>query len=129
MCVLLHSRQVKNRYTDVLCFDHSRVTLKDSARGDYINANFVDGYKQPRAFISAQGPLPKTFEDFWQMVWEQKVLVVVMTTRAVERHRTKCGQVRTFDVQPMPYLMLKSQMDTRLRLTLMAAKGHFFYPD
>ena len=39
-----------------------------------------------------QGPLPRTFSDTWQMVWEQRVLVVVMTTRTVERHRTKCGQ-------------------------------------
>ena len=26
------------------------------------------------------------------MVWEQRVVVIVMTTRTVERHRTKCGQ-------------------------------------
>ena len=65
---------------------------------DYINANFVDGYKQPRAFIFSQGPLPKTFSDFWQMVWEQQVLVIVMTTKAVERHRTKCGQYWPEDV-------------------------------
>ncbi|XP_065335287.1 tyrosine-protein phosphatase non-receptor type 9 [Cloeon dipterum] len=86
----------KNRYTDVLCFDHSRVVLTPSdpndATSDYINANFVDGYKQKNAFISTQGPLPKTFEDFWRMVWEQHVLVVVMTTRVIERGRTKCGQ-------------------------------------
>jgi tyrosine-protein phosphatase non-receptor type 9 len=59
---------------------------------DYINANFVDGYKQKNAFISTQGALPKTSSDFWRMVWEQQVLVVVMTTRVVERGRTKCGQ-------------------------------------
>jgi tyrosine-protein phosphatase non-receptor type 9 len=85
--------QVKNRYTDVLCYDHSRVMLTNSLDGsDYINANFVDGYKQPRAFISSQGPLPRTFPDFWQMVWEQHSLVIVMTTKTIERHRTKCGQ-------------------------------------
>ena len=39
-----------------------------------------------------QGPLPRTFSDTWQLVWEQRVLVIVMTTRTVERHRTKCGQ-------------------------------------
>jgi len=73
----------------VLCYDHSRVVLNgeggedvgESARGDYINANFVDGYKQARAFISSQGPLPRTFPDFWRMIWEQKALVIVMTTK------------------------------------------------
>lgn len=109
----------KNRYTDVLCYDHSRVVLsgassfssgldpdcdeEDSkeadgapaamhATTDYINANFVDGYKQKNAYISTQGPLPKTSADFWRMVWEQRCLVIVMTTRVNERGRIKCGQ-------------------------------------
>lgn len=48
----------KNRYTDVLCYDHSRVILSeiDSDKdSDYIHANFVDGYKQKNAFINTQG--------------------------------------------------------------------------
>lgn len=48
----------KNRYTDVLCFDHSRVLLTEldaDPYSDYIHANFVDGYKQKNAFISTQG--------------------------------------------------------------------------
>ncbi|KOX76861.1 Tyrosine-protein phosphatase non-receptor type 9 [Melipona quadrifasciata] len=91
----LRSNQSKNRYTDVLCYDHSRVCLSQidgDATSDYINANFVDGYKQKNAFISTQGPLPKTCGDFWRMIWEQQTLVVVMTTRVVERTRTKCAQ-------------------------------------
>ena len=52
----------------------------------------MDGYKQKNAFISMQGPLPRTFCDTWQMVWELRVVVIVMTTRTVERTRTKCGQ-------------------------------------
>ncbi|XP_063697300.1 tyrosine-protein phosphatase non-receptor type 9 isoform X2 [Culicoides brevitarsis] len=85
----------KNRYTDVLCYDHSRVILSqvdDDPNSDYINANFVDGYKQKNAYISTQGPLPKTSGDFWRMVWEQHCLVIVMTTRVMERSRVKCGQ-------------------------------------
>jgi len=91
----LSENLAKNRYTDVLCYDHTRVLLSrddNDPESDYINANFVDGYKQRNAFISTQGPLPRTFSDTWQMVWEQRVVVIVMTTRTVERHRTKCGQ-------------------------------------
>ncbi|CAG7835280.1 unnamed protein product [Allacma fusca] len=85
----------KNRYSDVLCFDHTRVVLSsegEPGESDYINANFVDGYKQKHAFISTQGPLPRTFGDFWKMIWEQTCVLIVMTTRIVERGRTKCGQ-------------------------------------
>ncbi|KAL3224941.1 hypothetical protein MRX96_026324 [Rhipicephalus microplus] len=87
--------QCKNRYTDVLCFDHSRVILSMRNEDDcstYINANFVDGYRQKNAFISTQGPLPKTYTDFWRMIWEQHCAVIVMTTRTFERGRGKCGQ-------------------------------------
>ncbi|XP_076254583.1 protein tyrosine phosphatase Meg2 isoform X2 [Rhynchophorus ferrugineus] len=85
----------KNRYTDVLCYDHSRVILSEidgDRDSDYIHANFVDGYRQKNAFISTQGPLPRTTPDFWRMVWEQHTLVIVMTTRAMERGRPKCHQ-------------------------------------
>jgi len=48
----------KNRYTDVLCLDESRVVLQcidDDPSSDYINANYVDGYRQKNAYISTQG--------------------------------------------------------------------------
>lgn len=54
----MRSNAPKNRYSDVLCFDHSRVLLSQvdgDTCSDYINANFVDGYKQKNAFISTQG--------------------------------------------------------------------------
>ncbi|KAM3864531.1 tyrosine-protein phosphatase non-receptor type 9 [Diretmus argenteus] len=91
------SNQIKNRYSDVLCLDQSRVLLcqlcdDEDETSDYINASFTDGYKRSNAYIATQGPLPKTFGDFWRMVWEQMVLIIVMTTRVVERGRVKCGQ-------------------------------------
>uniref|UniRef100_S4RBZ9 protein-tyrosine-phosphatase n=1 Tax=Petromyzon marinus TaxID=7757 RepID=S4RBZ9_PETMA len=90
----------KNRYTDVLCLDQSRVKLGSSGNDekmDYINASFMDGYKQHNAYIATQGPIPQTFVDFWRMVWEQRVQVIVMTTRVVERGRVKCGQYWPLD--------------------------------
>ena len=72
----------KNRYSDVLCYDYTRVLLEPSDTcGDYINANHVNGFNQKRGYISCQGPLPKTFDDFWRMVWQEKVRTVVMTTK------------------------------------------------
>uniref|UniRef100_A0A8C4IFK7 Tyrosine-protein phosphatase non-receptor type 9 n=1 Tax=Dicentrarchus labrax TaxID=13489 RepID=A0A8C4IFK7_DICLA len=84
----------RNRYGDVLCLDQTRVRLKArrNERSDYINASFMDGYKQRNAYIGTQGPLEKTYSDFWRMVWEQNVLVIVMTTRTDEGSRRKCGQ-------------------------------------
>uniref|UniRef100_A0A8C5AM04 protein-tyrosine-phosphatase n=1 Tax=Gadus morhua TaxID=8049 RepID=A0A8C5AM04_GADMO len=88
-CALAACNQERNRYGDVLCLDQTRVRLQ---RSDYINASFMDGYKQKNAYIGTQGPLEKTYGDFWRMIWEQNVLVIVMTTRTDEGGRQKCGQ-------------------------------------
>jgi protein tyrosine phosphatase len=57
----------------------------------YINANAITGYKdEPRAYIAAQGPMSNTINDFWLMVWHERVSSIVMITKLVERNKTKC---------------------------------------
>lgn len=75
--------QGKNRYPLILPYDHCRVRLSVQSfnpYSDYINANFVPGGGSERDFICTQGPLPNTVADFWRMVWEQNVRIIVMVT-------------------------------------------------
>ncbi|XP_061776863.1 receptor-type tyrosine-protein phosphatase F-like isoform X10 [Nerophis ophidion] len=85
----------KNRYANVIAYDHSRVVLTsvDAVPGsDYLNANYIDGYRKQNAYIATQGPLPETLSDFWRMVWEQRSSTIVMMTRLEEKSRVKCDQ-------------------------------------
>nr|KAF6425597.1 protein tyrosine phosphatase receptor type E [Molossus molossus] len=82
----------KNRYPNILPNDHSRVILSPvdgTPCSDYINASYIDGYKEKNKFIAAQGPKQETVNDFWRMVWEQKSATIVMLTNLKERKEKK----------------------------------------
>ncbi|CAH1973634.1 unnamed protein product [Acanthoscelides obtectus] len=84
----------KNRYPDVVPYDHARVVLNElsnSSGSDYINASSITDH-DPRnpAYIATQGPLPHTAPDFWQLIWEQGAVVIVMLTRLTEGGTAMC---------------------------------------
>ncbi|CAI9114686.1 OLC1v1015465C1 [Oldenlandia corymbosa var. corymbosa] len=99
----------KNRYTDVIPFDSNRVVLdpcmdyRPSARG-YINASYVKTSDNVSQFIATQGPLPHTFEDFWEMVLQNRCPVIIMLTRLVDNFKTvKCGDYFQADDGPREF--------------------------
>ena len=96
----------KNRFTNILPYDHSRVKLQpsdDEDGSDYINANFTPGFNSKREFIVTQGPLHSTRDDFWRMCWETNSRAIVMLTRCVEKGREKCYQYWPYDTEPVYY--------------------------
>ncbi|XP_047233435.1 receptor-type tyrosine-protein phosphatase H-like isoform X2 [Girardinichthys multiradiatus] len=114
----------KNRFTNILPYDWSRVKLNTSCPNDtldYINANYIQGYNSSREYIASQGPLPSTVRDFWRMVWEQKVKRIVMVTNCIEAGRIKCEQYWPEDNKPRCYgelIISKTSEDMESNWTL-----------
>ncbi|KAJ3934985.1 MAG: hypothetical protein NXY57DRAFT_889003 [Lentinula lateritia] len=129
----------KNRYRHIWPFEHARVRLharrhspsRKSAQSanssqshassqpsastdhdDYVNASYVQPLCTTRRYIATQGPLEATFVDFWTLVYQQNVHVIIMLTREIEGSMVKCG----------PYW--KDEVFGPLRLKLMSVEGN-----
>lgn len=95
----------RNRYSDMFVYDKSKVTLKtgvtkENLLDNYINANYVNTpfmkvnddlttstmYGDSK-IIATQGPLEDTVEDFWQMVMENNVTLIITCCRLNENGR------------------------------------------
>ena len=95
---------LKNRYKDILPYDHSRVKLQGVPSGDcdYVNASHIQAHGSNKRYIASQAPVPATFQvscsflplilskrlnhrkDFWRVVWEQDARVIMMLTAETE---------------------------------------------
>ncbi|XP_053551788.1 tyrosine-protein phosphatase non-receptor type 18 [Bombina bombina] len=92
----------KNRYKDILPYDQTRVPvtfLAEEAGSDYINASFIQGLNNHQRYIATQGPLSHTVLDFWRMIWQYQVKVIVMACREVEHGKRKCERYWPLDQQ------------------------------
>ncbi|XP_055884637.1 uncharacterized protein LOC106051812 [Biomphalaria glabrata] len=75
----LLSQQEKNRFTSILPKRQYRPHLEsdNNVYGDYINAVFVSGLKQKDQHFLTQLPMPGTVDDFWRLVIQYKVTLIV----------------------------------------------------
>ncbi|XP_071136894.1 receptor-type tyrosine-protein phosphatase O-like [Mytilus edulis] len=115
----LQETRLKNRYTNILPFDKTRVKLlpfEDEPGSDYINANYALGFTSAREYIAAQGPLASTINDFWRMIWEQNASIIVMLTQCVERGRKKCEHYWPMLNESLYYGDIVVQLDSESHL-------------
>lgn len=115
--------QAKNRYGNIVAYDHSRVILspmENEAESHYINANYVDSSEKVNAYIATQGPMANTINDFWRMVWEENCTVVVMITNIIEKGRHKCAMY-------WPSRQTKTEVHGPLRITHLDEEAFAFY--
>ncbi|KAL1021166.1 hypothetical protein UPYG_G00009670 [Umbra pygmaea] len=96
----------KNRYRDILPYDQTRVPitmLTEENGSDYINANFIKGATKSRKYIATQGPLRNTLVDFWQMLWQYDVKIIVMACREFEMGKKKCERYWANREETLPF--------------------------
>ena len=74
------------RYANILPYDYNRVKLESFKTNDYINASWIKSAGQ-QSFIAAQGPLSHTVPQFWQMIAENNVTVIMTLTKLTEMDR------------------------------------------
>ncbi|ELU11630.1 hypothetical protein CAPTEDRAFT_81278, partial [Capitella teleta] len=111
----LDGNKEKNRFTDILPFDFSRVKLlpidDDDECSDYINASSLPGVSSKTEYIAAQGPKSRTVNEFWRMIWEQNSSIIVMVTNLLERGKAKCFQYwPNADSEPVLFCDLQVQL-------------------
>ncbi|XP_015433446.1 PREDICTED: phosphatidylinositol phosphatase PTPRQ [Dufourea novaeangliae] len=91
----LQANKKKNRYSNILPYDFSRVKLEvidNDPNTDYINASFIRGYTGEDEYIACQGPKEETTFDFWRMIEQYNINIIIMLTQLVEKGKEKCYQ-------------------------------------
>ncbi|XP_066299153.1 receptor-type tyrosine-protein phosphatase alpha-like [Branchiostoma lanceolatum] len=107
----------KNRYGNIVTYDHSRVMIGCDPSSDYINASYIDGYKREKMYIAAQGPNKATIADLWRMAWQEKSPCIVMVTNLMENSKVKCerywpGNTHTQEYGDLGLTCMKEEVHT-----------------
>ncbi|KAI1721237.1 protein-tyrosine phosphatase domain-containing protein [Ditylenchus destructor] len=99
----------KNFDDNVLPYDESLVVLRNTQQSspskasgsivdiesgtNYINASKIyDSDPRQIAYIATQSPMQSTVNDFWQMVWEQGIALIVNLCDQEDQQNPKCAK-------------------------------------
>jgi protein tyrosine phosphatase len=79
-------------HVDIYHLDyHNRVLLNDSEiiLQNYINASYINGPldEDKNMFIATQGPLHNTIEQFWTLLFNKNIKLVIMLSKLSENGR------------------------------------------
>ena len=83
---LIEENDIKNRYSDIRTYVYNTVPLSSN---NYINASFIN-FPKKNFFIATQAPLNNTIEDFYQMIFDYDINIIVMLCSCYENGKLKC---------------------------------------
>ena len=80
-----------NRYPDIIPSDKPHKGRFVLARPAVVNGYYYfNGTWYDEKYLATQGPLPETVEEFWRVVYDNRITVILMLTRLVENCKPKC---------------------------------------
>ncbi|KAJ8040273.1 Receptor-type tyrosine-protein phosphatase T [Holothuria leucospilota] len=90
---LKNENKPKNRYRNIIAYDEHRVVLElieGDNFSDYVNASYIKGFQNEKAYIASQGPTTNSIVDFWRMIWQEDIHKISMVANVIEEGRMKC---------------------------------------
>ncbi|XP_012142815.2 uncharacterized protein LOC100876654 isoform X1 [Megachile rotundata] len=103
----------KHRFPELASGNFNRVFLKrypaTDEDSDYIAAIYVDSVRLQNQYLATQLPLPGTFSDFWRMVAEYKVELIVLLQPPDPNDTTCCPIIPSGEFKPVPYINVRSK--------------------
>ena len=77
------------RYGNIMPYKDNKVEINSNNK--YINASWIH-LPYNKSFIATQGPLDTTIDDFWQMIYQYNIQVIIMLCQLEEKSKIKCAK-------------------------------------
>lgn len=110
----------QNRNPDFVPYDYNRVCLSSLPSSDYINASFIEFGIQlkniwtPR-YVIGQYPMKNTIGEFWTMVYEQSVEVIVWLLSPTDTQSNWLHLCLPQDYPGSKLLIIGTQFEVRMQ--------------